>query len=142
MNTNSPTNSRPSLDTFACVNERCTLYGQKGQDNLTVRKTYGKDGIRYLRCRCCGAEISERKNTALWITKVSEEKAVAVAEHLAEVCSLKATVRLAKVHPSVVRRLNGKIGDHAQAFHDERVQDLEVIALEVDELHGYAQDKS
>jgi len=76
MNTNSPSNSRPALDTFACVNERCTLYEQKGQDNLTVRKTYGKDGIRYLRCRCCGAEFSERKNTALWNTKVSEEKAV------------------------------------------------------------------
>jgi len=116
MNTNSPTNSRPALDTFACVNEGCTLYGQKGQDNLTVRKTYGKDGIRYLRCRCCGAEFSERKNRALWNTKVSEDKAVAVAEHLAEGCSLKATVRLAKVHPSVVRRLNGKLGEHAQLF--------------------------
>lgn len=142
MNTSSPTNSRPALDTLACVNEGCTLYGQKGQDNLTVRKTYGKDGIRYLRCRCCGAEFSERKNTALWNTKVPEEKAVAVAEHLAEGCSLKATVRLAKVHPSVVRRLKGKVGDHAQAFHDERVQDLEVIALQADERHGYAQDKS
>ena len=65
-----------------------------------------------------------------------------MAEHLAEGCSLKATARLAKVHPSVVRRLNGKIGNHAQAFHDERVQDLEVIALEADERHGYAQDNS
>ncbi len=142
MKTTSPTNSRPALDTFACMNEGCTLYGQKGQDNLTVRKTYGKDGIRYLRCRCCGTEFSERKHTALWNTKVPEEKAVAVAEHLAEGCSLKATARLAKVHPSVVRRLNGKVGDHAQAFHDERVQALEVIALEADERHGYAQDKS
>ena len=142
MNTNSPTNPRPALETLACVNERCTLYGQTGQDNLTVRKTYGKDGIRYLRCRCCGAEFSERKNTALWNTKVAEEKAVAVAEHLAEGCSLKATTRLAKVHPSVVTRLNRKVGSHAQAFHDERVQDLEVMALEADERHGYAQDKS
>jgi IS1 family transposase len=139
MNTNSPTHSRPALDTFACVNEGCRLYGQTGQGNLTVRKTYGKDGIRYLRCRCCGAEFSERKHTALWNTKVPEAKAV--AEHLAEGCSLKATARLAKVHPSVVRRLNGKVGLHAEAFHDERVQDLEISALEADERHGYAQDK-
>ncbi len=142
MNTNSPTHSRPALDTLACVHEGCPLYGQKGQDNLTVRKTYGKDGIRYLRCRCCGAEFSERKNSALWNTKVPEAKAVAVAEHLAEGCSLKATGRLTKVHPSVVRRLKGKVGNHAQAFHDERVRDLEVMALEADERHGYAQDKS
>ncbi len=142
MNANTPTNSRPALDTLACVNEGCTLYGQTGQDNLTVRKTYGKDGIRYLRCRCCGAEFSERKNTALWNTKVAEGKAVAVAEHLAEGCSLKATARLAKVHPSVVTRLNRQVGNHAEAFHNERVQDLNVVALEADERYGYAQDKS
>jgi len=142
MKTTSLTNSRPGLDTLACVNERCTLYGQKGQDNLTVRKTYGKDAIRYLRCRRCGAEFSERKNTALWNTKVSEEKAVAVTEHLGEGCSLKATARLVKVHPSLVTRLKGKVGVHAEAFHDERVQELEGVALEADERHGYAQDKS
>ena len=142
MNTNTPTQPRPQLETLACVNEGCELYGQKGQDNLTVRKTYGQDGIRYLRCRRCGAEFSERKNTALWNTKVAEEKAVSVAEHLAEGCALKATARLAKVHTSVVTRLNRKIGRHAEAFHDERVQGLEVVALEADERHGYAQDKS
>jgi len=142
MKTNSPTNSRPALETLACVNERCALYGQKGQNNLTVRKTYGKDAIRYLRCRCCAAEFSERKQTALWNTKVAEGKAVAVAEHLAEGCSLSSTARLTGVHPSAVRRLNGKVGLHAEAFHDERVHDLNVVALEADERHGYAHDKS
>jgi IS1 family transposase len=142
MNTNTPTKPRPQLETLACVNERCEWYGQAGQNNLTVRKTYGQDGIRYLRCRCCGGEFSERKHTALWNTKVAEEKAVSVAEHLAEGCSLNATARLAKVQPSVVTRLNRKVGLHAEAFHDERVQDLEVVALEADERHGYAHDKS
>ena len=142
MKTKTQTNPRPQLETLACVNEECELYGQAGQDNLTVRKTYGIDGIRYLRCRCCGAEFSERKNTALWNTKVSEDKAVSVAEHLAEGCSLKATARLAKVHRSVVTRLNRKVGRHAEGFHHERVQGLEVVALEADERHGYAQDKS
>jgi IS1 family transposase/transposase-like protein len=130
------------LETLACVNERCESYGQVGRNNLTVRKIYGKDQLRYLRCRCCGAEFSERKNTALWNTKVSEAKAVAVAEHLAEGCSLKATARLVRVNSSEVRRLNRKVGLHAEAFHDERVQGLEVVALEADERHGYAHDKS
>ena len=142
MKTTTPTQTRPQLETLACVNEACELYGQAGQDNLTVRKTYGKDNLRYLRCRCCGEEFSERKNTALWNTKVSEDKAVSVAEHLAEGCSLTATARLAKVHPSVVTRLKRKVGRHADAFHNGRVQGLEVIALEADERHGYAQDKS
>lgn len=106
-----------------------------------MRKTYGQEGIRYLRCQCCGMEFSERKESALWNTKVSEARAVAVAEHLSEGCSLKATARLVKVDPSVVRRLNRKVAEHAEAFHDKRVQDLTVETLEADERHGYAQDK-
>jgi len=66
---------------------------------------------------------------------------VAVAEHLGEGCSLKATARLVRVNGSVVRRLNRKVGIHAQALHEERVQGLEVVALEADERHGYAHDK-
>jgi IS1 family transposase len=33
------------------------------------------------------------------------------------------------------------VGEHAEAFHDERVQGLDVVALEADERHGYTQDK-
>jgi len=62
------------LETLACVNERCAYYGQKAQDNLTVRKIYGKDQIRYLRCRHCGEEFSERKRTALGIRKCRRRK--------------------------------------------------------------------
>lgn len=141
MNKHKTTPTRPPIETLACIDADCELYGQKGQDNLTVRKTYGKDGIRYVRCRWCGREFSERKATALWNTKVSEAKAIAVAEHLAEGCSLKATARLVRVDPSVVRRLNRKVGEHGKAIHDERVQALRVKVLEGDERHGYAHDK-
>lgn len=141
MDTNTPTTARPPLETLACVDHRCALYGQTGQGNLTVRKVYGQDALRFLRCTCCGAEFSERKATALWNTKVSEARAVAVAEHLGEGCSLKATARLAKVDLSVVRRLNRQVAEHGEALHDERAQDLRVEALEADERHGYAHDK-
>lgn len=141
MNKHKTIQERPPLETLACVNERCELYGQAGQHNLGVRKIYGQDDIRYLRCGCCGAEFSERKNTALWNTRVSEARAVSVAEHLSEGCSLKATSRMAKVDISVVRRLNRKVGEHGEAFHQERTPDLKVQALQGDERHGYAQDK-
>ena len=142
MNKHNQPEERPLLETLACVNERCELCGRKGQSNLTVRKVYGQDGLRYLRCQCCGAEFSERKNTALWNTKVAEARAVSVAEHLGEGCSLKATARLARVDFSVVQRLKRKVGEHGEAFHNERVKDLKVRALEGDERHGYAHDKS
>src|SRR5574341_1228494 len=141
MNTNTPTTTRPPSDSLACVEHRCDLYGQTGQGNLTVRKVYGKDALRCLRCPCCGSEFSERKATALWNTKVSEARAIAVAEHLGEGCSLKGAARLAKVDVSVVRRLNRKVAEHGEALHDERAQDLAVEALEADERHGYAHNK-
>src|SRR5260221_12461195 len=104
MNKNTPTKPWPQLETLACVNERCELYGQAGQHNLRVRKTYGQDAIRYLRCCRCGAEFSERKHMALWNTKVPEEKAVAVDEHFAEGCSLDGTAPCVRGHPRAVKR--------------------------------------
>jgi hypothetical protein len=141
MDTHENTQARPPIKTLACIEQQCGLYGQKGRGNLTIRKTYGKDGIRFVRCGCCGSEFSERKGTALWNTKVSESRAVAVAEHLAEGCSLKGTARLVRVDASVVRRLKRKVGEHGAALHDERVRQLEVEALAADERHGYAHDK-
>jgi hypothetical protein len=69
---------------------------------LTIRKVYGKDQIRYLRCRCCQQEFRERKNTALWNSKIPETKAISVAEHLADGCGIKSTARLVKVDPNKV----------------------------------------
>lgn len=134
-------NIRPPIESLACVNEGCEMYGQPGQSNLRVRKVYGKDELRYLRCRACGKEFSERKNTALWNTKVREAKAIAVAEQLAEGTSIKGTVRVTKVDTSVVRRLSGCLSEHGQQFHEEHVQDIEVEALQADERHGYAVNK-
>ena len=133
--------TRSPLDSLACVNVRCELYRQAGQDNLTVRKVYGADRIRYLRCCACRAEFSERKNSALWNTKVCEAKAVAVGEHLAEGCSLKGTARLVKVDASTVRRLNQRLGEQGQRFHHDQAQALCVEAIEADERHGYATHK-
>ncbi len=133
--------TRPPLESLACVNAECELYDQQGQDNLKVRKVYGKNRIRYLRCRACQSEFSERKGTALWNCKIDEEQAVSVAEHLGEGCSFKGTARLVKVDPSTVRRLNRALGKHAQAFHDKHAQELIVDSLQADERHGFVKNK-
>jgi IS1 family transposase/transposase-like protein len=138
---NEKKNTRPPLKSLACVNPDCDLYGQRGCDNLTIRKVYSQDQIRYLRCRACQDEFSERKNTALWNSKIPEAKAISVAEHLAEGCSLKSTARLVKVDPSTVRRLNGKVGRHGQQYHEQEVQDVAVTELQADERHGFAGNK-
>lgn len=132
---------RLPLASLACVNDRCQHYAQAGQDNLRVRKTYGQDELRYLRCRSCGREFSERRNTPLWNTKISELKALAVAEQLAEGTSFKGTSRVVKVSPETVRRLAGQLGQHGRCLHDVKVKDLTATALQADERWGFAGSK-
>lgn len=133
---------RPLLSSLACVNQACESYGQSGQENLTVRKVYGQDQIRFLRCRDCGEEFSERKNTALWNTKIPEARAIDVGRHLAEGVSLKGTARLTYSHKDTVRRLLSRFGNHAQAFHEQTAQQLDIDVLEMDERHGYVEHKA
>jgi ribosomal protein L37AE/L43A len=125
--------NRPPLESLSCVNADCEQYGQSGQNNLIIRKIYGKDQIRYLRCRGCGEEFSERKLTGLWNCKIPEERAIRVSQQLAEGTSLKGTARLTTTHPDTVRRLAVKFGHHADRFHDQQAQDLDIATLEMDE---------
>jgi transposase-like protein len=115
---------RPPIETLACPYKDCHLYAEKGAGNLLVRKVYGKDQIRYLRCRACSREFSERKNTALFNTKIEEKKAISVVEHLSEGVSTKGTSRLVGVSPEAIRRLRS-LGDRSRELHGERVRDIE-----------------
>jgi IS1 family transposase/transposase-like protein len=134
--------TRSPLESLACVNPDCQEYGVTGAGNLYVRKIYGKDHIRYLRCRTCQEEFSERKNTALWNTKIREVQAVSIAEHLSEGNSIKGTSRLLRVDPSTVRRVNRKAGQHGKRYHDENVQAVQVRNLQADERHGFVSEKT
>ena len=124
---------RPDLDTLACVNPECHLFRSPGKSHLIVRKVYGPDRIRLLRCRTCGAEFSERRGTALFNTKVPEATAEDVINHLAEGCSVRATARLVKVAKDTVARLLRGAGRHAERFHDQHVHDLTPRVVEFDE---------
>ncbi len=106
-----------------------------------MRKIYGKDRIRYLRCGACSREFSERKGTALFNTKIEQSKAVSAAEHLSEGVSTKATSRLVGVSPEAVRRRRRNLRDHSREFHDERVRDIETTSAQMDERYGYVRSK-
>ena len=66
--------ARPGIENLCCLNNECKSYGQIGGLNLRLRKIYGSDRIRYLRCSECGVEFSERKGTALFNCKISKDK--------------------------------------------------------------------
>ena len=133
---------RPDMDTLACVNEECQLFDQPGAGNLTLRKVYGQDQLRLLRCNQCQEEFSERRGTALFNTKIPEAKAEAVISHLDEGCTLTGTARLVKVAKDTVSRLLKVAGRHAEKFHDQNVQGIAPQALEFDEQSAHSMRSS
>jgi IS1 family transposase/transposase-like protein len=123
------------------VNAECQYFAHPGQGNLTIRKVYGQDGIRLLRCGSCHEEFSERRTTALFNTKVSEAKAESIIDHLDEGCSVRATSRLTQAAKVTVARLLKTSGRHAQRFHDQEVQDLRPRAIQFDEQWSFVKKK-
>jgi LacI family transcriptional regulator len=110
------------LSRFCCLNSDCPEHGKRGAGNLTVCHRYGPGkSRRMLRCRACKARFSERKGTPLFGSRLPDETAVAVMNHLAEGVGLRKTGRLVGVHRETVARYGRKAGTHARVLHDELV---------------------
>lgn len=133
--------TRTSLENLCCVNEKCKLYGQKAKENLKVRKIYGKDKVRYLKCRSCQEEFSERKGTALFNSKITESKAVSIIEHLDRKNGVLATSELVKVSKDTVSRLSRVTGRVFSELHNVMVQNIRPKALQFDEKWAFIYKK-
>lgn len=133
--------ARFAIESLCCANEKCKEYGQRGKGNLIVRKVYGEDKIRYLRCNKCGIEFSERKGTALYNSKIPESKAVSIIEHLDRKNGVVATAELVKVAKDTVSRLSRVTGEVFSLLHDAVVRGISPIALEFDEKWSFTGKK-
>jgi LacI family transcriptional regulator len=109
------------LARFCCLNPHCPDYGKRGHGNLTVPMRYGTSQRRLLRCRTCKTRFSERKGTPLFDSRLPEDRALAILEHLAEGCGVRQTGRLVQVNKNTVVRYSGLAGGHARQLHEELV---------------------
>ena len=89
--------ARPDLSTVAYVHLECDQFRHAGQGNLGIRKVYGHDHIRLLRCRPCGEAFSARRGSALCTTQRPEATAEEVIHPLGDGCRGRATARLGTV---------------------------------------------
>ncbi|MFC1706399.1 helix-turn-helix domain-containing protein [Planctomycetota bacterium] len=105
---------------FCCQNPDCPDRGNRGKGNLSFRGWCGgAKRIRVIYCKTCKDHFSERKGTILSQSHLTEEKAVALLEHVREGCGTRATARLVGVDKNTVTRYIKLAGAHAQALHDE-----------------------
>src|SRR5271169_5042930 len=103
------------LTNFCCQNPDCSDYGRRGLDNLRVCFRNGPNQERrVLACRTCQQRFSERKGTPLYRTKLAEDKALSVLQHLQENCGVRQTSRLVGVNKNTVVRLAVVAGQHAK----------------------------
>lgn len=110
------------LKSFCCQNPDCPDYGVRGGDNLRVAFRCGQQKqFRCLACRTCQQRFSERKGTALFRCLLSDDKVLAVFQHLQEGCGIRQTARLVGVNKNTVVRLAVVAGQHARDVHDEVV---------------------
>ena len=111
-----------AIEHFCCQNSDCPQAGVRGAENLYFRGWSGKSKrIRLVYCRTCKRSFSERKGTVLEHSRLPEEKALAILDHLREGCGTRATGRLVEVDKNTVTRYLAMAGSHAQARHDEVV---------------------
>jgi transposase-like protein len=127
---------------FACPNPKCQWYGQTGQGNVRPHGWSSKErGIRLLRCRLCRKDFSERTGTAFFRTRMPEAKLISVVEHIAEGTGMRATGRLCGVALNTVLRIAKTTGEHAEAFHQEKVQHVKAQRVQADEMWSYVGKK-
>jgi transposase-like protein len=127
---------------LACPNPDCKAYGQRRAGNLRLHGWSGRGHrIRCLHCVQCGTDFSERANTPLFGLRTSEEKLVAVAEHLADGCGIRATARLCKVGRNTVLRFTQRFGHHGEVFHDSNVRHVHPQQIQPDEAWSFVGKK-
>ena len=66
---------------------------------------------------------------------------MALAEHLADGCGVRATARLCKVSRNTVLRFTQRFGSHAERFHDQRVRHVEPQQIQPDEAWAFVGKK-
>ena len=114
--------SKHLIETFCCQNKACSQFGLRSQGNLRFSGWSGTGKrIRMLHCLTCGCYFSERRGTPLWESRLSEEVALSLLDHLREGCGTRSTSRLLKVSKDTVTRYAKLSGEHAQNVHDELV---------------------
>ena len=132
---------KADLSDLCCVNSSCADYGKRGAGNLVLRKFYGKNKRRFVQCKTCREEFSERKGTPLFQMHLAPEKAFGVLSHVADGCGVRKTGRLVGVTKDTVAALVKRAGKHAQALHDELARHLKVAEVQLDKKWAFVGKK-
>lgn len=120
-----------------CPNPHCKDYGQKGAGNIGTNTTFGKHGIRLLRCKTCEKRFSERHNTVFSGLHLDEKTITEILLCLAEGASIRGCARIKGVDKDTVQRILERARRHCNKVLSELLRDLNLTECQLDELWSF-----
>ena len=102
-------------------------------------KRFGKhrNGLQRFRCLQCKKTLTEDHVTPESQMRLAPERAVAVLKLLLEGMSVRSVERVTGVHRDTILRLLVRAGERCQRLMEEKIQDLPVFDVQVDEIWGF-----
>ena len=113
------------LDQFVCQNPSCSAVHLARQGNIKLRKRYGAQHRRLLKCTVCSTEFSELKGTAYWNARCSQDTVDNIVHHVSKGNCFATTGELVGCHRTTVARIVRVAGHAAQQFHDLNARDTD-----------------
>jgi transposase-like protein/IS1 family transposase len=96
-----------------------------------------RNGLRRFRCPKCRKSYTEPHQRTLGTMYISPEKAALAIRLLVEGNSIRSTERITGMNCNTIMSLLVKAGEKCQRLMDEKLVDLPVRDVEVDEIWGY-----
>ncbi len=102
-------------------------------------KRHGRDrgGNQRFRCRNCNRTFLEEREKPLGDMRIPQDKAVIALKMLAEGSGLRSISRLTGLHRDTICRLLVHVGKQCERFMEERIFNVPVQDVQVDELWGF-----
>ena len=94
-----------NLREFCCPNELCEDHGKKGQGNIILYHTYGKNKRNLLKCRTCNFRFSERRSTFSFGLHTEDSKIREVILYLMKGMSFRETATASNLDKDTVQRI-------------------------------------
>lgn len=116
----------------------------KGCASVAVKAGKRSDGLQRFRCSSCGKTFSEsRVQDSLFETKqaVDDAKALLALQLLVEGNSIRSTERITGLHRDTVMSLLVKAGTRCAALMSEKVRDVPVEDVQMDEIWSFVGKK-
>ena len=100
-----------------------------------------RNGLRRFRCPSCKRTYTENHERTLGSMYVSRDRAVMALQLLLEGNSIRSTERITGMDRNTIMSLLVKAGERCQSLMVEKIVDLQVRDVEVDEIWGYVYKK-